>query len=80
MIALPRFDFKEESKTMFVQFLEERNLNLLKVERVWTKVEEKNKYFWTTFIAKEVYYSLYEATGSLGERYLLRKDTKKPKL
>jgi len=37
---------------MYIKFVEERNLNLLKVEKVWSKVVDKNKYFWSAFIGK----------------------------
>ena len=73
-------DLSEEAQKVYVEFIEERNGRFVKVEKVWSAIERKNKFFWSTFVGKETYFSLFEGTGPLNQRYLLRKDTKKPKL
>jgi hypothetical protein len=76
----PLVDLKEEAKTMYIVFMDERNLNLLKVEKTWDKIEERNKYFWTSFLPKATFYTLYEGTGVMNEPYILKKNNKKEKL
>lgn len=44
---------------MYSLFMDERNENFLKVEKVWNKIEERNKYFWSTFLPKETVYNLH---------------------
>ena len=62
-IALPIIEMQEEAKSMYFSFMDERNQSLYKVEKTWNKIEERNKYFWTTFLPKDTVYALYEGTG-----------------
>jgi hypothetical protein len=55
----PIFDMKDEVKNMFSQFMNDRNQNILKVEKTWARIEERNKYFWNTFLPKDTVYTLY---------------------
>jgi hypothetical protein len=50
---------KDEVKNMFSQFMNDRNQNILKVEKTWARIEERNKYFWNTFLPKDTVYTLY---------------------
>ncbi len=65
---------------MYSAFTDERNENLIKVEKVWIRIEERNKYFWSAFLPKETVYILHEGTGCFNEKYLLKKNNKKEKM
>lgn len=39
---------------MYHKFVDQRKMALINVEQVWSKVEERNKYFWSIFLGKEM--------------------------